>query len=52
MPKGKLVSLGRFKKRVLVAENKVKADLVLKNARYINVFTETIETGDIVKTKL
>lgn len=47
MPKGKLVSLERFKKRVLVAENKVKADLVLKNARYINVFTETIETGDI-----
>lgn len=36
-----------FKKRVDIASGRIKADLVLKNAKYINVFTEQIEEGDI-----
>ncbi|MBO6134926.1 MAG: adenine deaminase [Lachnospiraceae bacterium] len=34
-------------KRVRVAMGLLKADLVLKNARYVNVFTEALEKGDI-----
>ncbi|MBQ7743229.1 MAG: adenine deaminase [Lachnospiraceae bacterium] len=41
------VDFNALKKRVKVAMNHVKADLVLKNANYVNVFTESIETGDI-----
>lgn len=36
-----------LKDRIDVATNIKKADLVLKNAKYVNVFTELIETGDI-----
>jgi len=37
----------RAKKNIDAAMGKVKADLVLKNANFINVFTETIDIGDI-----
>jgi len=35
------------KKNIDAAMGRVKADLVLKNANFINVFTETIDRGDI-----
>ena len=35
------------KKIIEAASGRVKADLVLKNATYINVFTDTLETADI-----
>lgn len=49
MPKLKnnKIDYSALKKRVQVAMNIENADLVLKNAKYINVFTESIETGDI-----
>ena len=34
-------------KIINVANGRQKADLVLKNANIINVFTESIETGDV-----
>lgn len=36
-----------FKKELSVARGAEKAELVLKNAEYINVFTEKLEHGDI-----
>ena len=35
------------KKLIDVATGRQKADLVLKNACIVNVFTEKIETGDV-----
>ncbi|WP_298842579.1 adenine deaminase [Clostridium sp.] len=35
------------KKNIDVAMRRIKADLVLKNARFINVFTENVDRGDI-----
>ena len=37
----------RIKKNIDAAMGRVKADLVLKNANFINVFTESIDKGDI-----
>lgn len=37
----------RVKKNIDVAMGRGKADLVLKNANFINVFTESIDRGDI-----
>ncbi len=34
-------------KRIAVARGQEKAELVIKNAKIINVFTETIESGDV-----
>ncbi|HEY8365355.1 MAG TPA: adenine deaminase [Haloplasmataceae bacterium] len=36
-----------MKEKIQVALGKERADLVLKNASYINVYTQTIEVGDI-----
>lgn len=47
MPKNKIIDFDSLKKRIKVAANVINADLVLKNAKYVNVFTETIEIGDI-----
>ena len=35
------------KKNIDVAMGRIKADLVLKNANFINVFTESVDIGDI-----
>lgn len=35
------------KEIILAARGEKKADLLLKNARYVNVYSNTIETGDI-----
>lgn len=40
-------TLDNTKDRVKVASGLKKADLVLKNAKYINVFTNSIDKGDI-----
>jgi len=40
-------SSARLEKNIAVAHGDLKADLVLKNASIINVFTESIEKGDI-----
>ena len=37
----------RTKKNIDAAMGRIKADLVLKNANFINVFTESIDRGDI-----
>lgn len=37
----------QIKKNIDAAMGRIKADLVLKNARFINVFTENIDIGDI-----
>jgi len=37
----------RVKKNINAAMGRVKVDLVLKNANFINVFTESIDRGDI-----
>ncbi|MBU3146317.1 adenine deaminase [Clostridium sp. CF012] len=37
----------RARKNINVAMGRAKADLVLKNANFINVFTESIDRGDI-----
>jgi len=37
----------RLKKNIDAAMGRVKADLVLKNASFINVFTQSIDRGDI-----
>lgn len=47
MIKNKEVNYNILNKRVRVAMGLLKADLVLKNARYVNVFTEALEKGDI-----
>ena len=47
MSKLNKVNYNNLKKRIEVATNAIKADLVFKNARYINIFTETIEIADI-----
>ena len=47
MDTNKLFTYEQFIKRVNVATNQIKADLVLKNANYVNVFTESIEKADI-----
>ena len=47
MPQKNRINYDILKKRVKVAMNYIKADLVLKNAKYVNVFTESIEVGDI-----
>ena len=47
MRKNDFVTLNKMTKRINSANGKIKADLVLKNARFINVFTESIESGDI-----
>ncbi len=39
--------MNRLKKHIQVAMGEKKADLVLKNASIINVFTQTIDIGDI-----
>lgn len=44
-------SLEDLKERVAVATGEKKADLVFKNAKYVNVFTEKIEEGDIAISK-
>ena len=43
----KKVDYNALKRRVKVAMNIDNADLVFKNAKYVNVFTESIEVGDI-----
>jgi len=40
----------QVKKNIDVAMGRIKADLVLKNANFINVFTESIDKGDIAIT--
>lgn len=47
MIKNKEVNYNILNKRVRVAMGLLKADLVLKDARYVNVFTEALEKGDI-----
>jgi len=37
----------QVKKNIDAAMGRIKADLVLKNARFINVFTENVDRGDI-----
>ena len=37
----------QVKKNIDAAMGRIKADLVLKNANFINVFTESIDRGDI-----
>ena len=43
----KKIDYNALKRRVKVAMNIDNADLVFKNAKYVNVFTESIEVGDI-----
>ena len=47
MPKIFKTTLERSKDRVAVATGEKKADLVFKNARFVNLFTDTIDEGDI-----
>ena len=37
----------QFMKQISAAAGRTKAELVLKHAKIVNVFTETIEEGDI-----
>ena len=39
----------QFMKQISAAAGRTKAELVLKHAKIVNVFTETIEEGDIGK---
>ncbi|MBU3110320.1 adenine deaminase [Clostridium lacusfryxellense] len=39
--------MNQVKKNIDAAMGRIKADLVLKNANFINVFTESIDRGDI-----
>lgn len=41
------MGLEQIKKNIDAAMGRIKSDLVLKNANYINVFTESIDRGDI-----
>ncbi|MCC8139349.1 MAG: adenine deaminase [Lachnospiraceae bacterium] len=45
--KGKNVTAEELRSRIDVAAGNVKADIVLKNARIVNVFTEKIEEADV-----
>ena len=47
MPKIIKTTLERSKDRVSVATGERKADLVFKNAKFVNLFTDTIDEGDI-----
>lgn len=47
MPKIHKTTLERSKDRVAVATGEKKADLVFKNAKFVNLFTDTIDEGDI-----
>ena len=47
MPKIFKTTLERSKDRIAVATGEKKADLVFKNARFVNLFTDTIDEGDI-----
>lgn len=47
MPRIFKTTLERSKDRVAVATGEKKADLVFKNARFVNLFTDTIDEGDI-----
>ena len=42
-----MIDYNMLKKRVSVAMGRTMPDLVLKHAKYVNVFTESIEEGDI-----
>ncbi len=42
-----MTSIDRYRDRISVAAGRRKAELVLKHARIVNVFTETVENGDI-----
>ena len=42
-----MASTNQFMKQISAAVGKTKAELVLKHAKIVNVFTETIEEGDI-----
>ena len=47
MPKIIKTTLENTKDRVAVATGERKADLVFKNAKFVNLFTDTIDEGDI-----
>lgn len=47
MPYIDKISYEQLSKRIKVACKELKPDLVLKNAKYVNVFTEKIEIADI-----
>lgn len=47
MPKIFKTTIDNIKDRIKIANGEKKADLVLKNAKYVNLFTEKIEEGDI-----
>ena len=42
-----MTEAGRLEKCILAASGAKKPELVLKNAQIVNVFTETVEEGDI-----
>ena len=42
-----MASTNQFMKQISAAAGRTKAELVLKHAKIVNVFTETIEEGDI-----
>ena len=42
------ITLENLKKQINVAMKRKEADLIFKNAKYVNVFLESIETADIV----
>ena len=42
------LTLENLKKQIDVAMQRKEADLIFKNAKYVNVFTETLESGNIV----
>ena len=42
-----MTETGRLEGCILAASGAKKPELVLKNARIVNVFTETVEEGDI-----
>ena len=42
-----MASMDQFMEQVSVAAGRKKAELVLKHAKIVNVFTESVEEGDI-----
>ena len=42
-----MASTNQFMKQISAAAGRTKAELVLKHAKIVNVFTETVEEGDI-----
>ena len=42
-----MASMDQFRKQISAAAGRTKAKLVLKHAKIVNVFTETVEEGDI-----